>query len=91
MTNASPCSFCCSVDLPHICFPTGGEYLTEVDPETYEPIFEQLSSNRKKIVDEFQHCQGDPVDLGGYYMFDYDKAYKAMNPSPTLNAILERF
>ncbi len=66
------------------------EYLAEADPETYGPIFEQLSSHRSKIVEEFKICQGDPVDLGGYYMFDYEKAFKAMNPSPTLNSILER-
>jgi isocitrate dehydrogenase len=66
------------------------EYLAEVDPETYGPIFEELSSKRSKIVEEFKICQGDPVDLGGYYMFDYEKAFKAMNPSPTLNSILER-
>jgi isocitrate dehydrogenase len=66
------------------------EYLAEVDPETYGPIFEVLSSKRSKIVEEFKICQGDPVDLGGYYMFDYEKAFKAMNPSPTLNSILER-
>ncbi len=66
------------------------EHLAEVDPETYGPIFEQLSNNRSKIVEEFKKCQGDPVDLGGYYMFDYEKAFKAMNPSPTLNSILER-
>jgi len=44
------------------------EYLAEVDPETYGPIFEELSSKRSKIVEEFKICQGDPVDLGGYYM-----------------------
>jgi len=64
------------------------EFLAAEDP-AFQPIFDQLSSNRSKIVDEFKECQGDPVDLGGYYMFDKDKAKRAMTPSPTLNAILE--
>ena len=63
------------------------EYLAAEDP-AFKPIFEQLSSNRSKIVDEFKACQGDPVDLGGYYMFDKDKAKRAMTPSATLNDIL---
>jgi isocitrate dehydrogenase len=64
------------------------EYLAEADPDTYGPLYEKLSSNRSKIVEEFTGCQGDPVDLGGYYMFDFKKASNAMNPSPTLNSIL---
>ena len=64
------------------------EYLAEVDP-AYKPIFEDLSTNRSKIVEEFKQCQGDPVDLGGYYMFDFVKAHESMNPSPTLSNILQ--
>jgi len=64
------------------------EYLAAEDP-TFQPIFDQLSGSRSKIVDEFKACQGEPVDLGGYYMFDKDKAKRAMTPSPTLNDILE--
>lgn len=63
------------------------EYLAAEDA-TFKPIFDQLSNNRSKIVDEFKACQGDPVDLGGYYMFDKDKAKRAMTPSVTLNDIL---
>merc|ERR1711935_17753 len=64
------------------------EYLAEADP-VYLPAFDQLSASRSQIVSEFQACQGDPVDVGGYYMFDSDLAKKAMNPSKTLNGILE--
>jgi len=64
------------------------EYLAAEDP-TFQPIFDQLSSNRSKIVDEFKECQGDPVDLGGYYLFDKEMAKRAMTPSPTLNDILK--
>lgn len=64
------------------------EYLSKEDP-AFIPLFEQLSSNRAQIVSEFKDCQGHPVDLGGYYRFDYQKAANAMRPSPTLNKVLE--
>jgi len=63
------------------------EYLAEEDP-VYKPIYEKLSGARSQIVAEFQGCQGNPVDLGGYYLFDAEKALAAMNPSPTLNEII---
>ena len=63
------------------------EYLAAEDP-TYRPIFDKLSSNRSKIVEEFKASQGEPVDLGGYYLFDHEKTEHAMLPSPTLNGIM---
>lgn len=63
------------------------EYLAEEDP-SFQPVFEQLSNNRSKIVEEFKASQGEPMDLGGYYLFDSKKASKAMLPSPTLNEII---
>jgi isocitrate dehydrogenase len=63
------------------------EYLAAEDP-TYKPIFDKLSSNRSKIVEEFKASQGEPVDLGGYYLFDHEKTEHAMLPSPTLNGIM---
>jgi isocitrate dehydrogenase len=66
------------------------DFLAQEDA-TYKPIFEALSQNRAQIVSEFQQSQGKPVDLGGYYLFDSEKARKAMNPSPTLNKILSTF
>ena len=64
------------------------EYLAEEDP-TFKPLYEELSSNRSKIVAEFQGCQGDAVDIDGYYLPNYDMTAKAMRPSSTLNKILE--
>ena len=64
------------------------EYLAEADP-AFKPIFEQLSSNRSKIVDEFKSSQNVSVDLGGYYLFDHEKTKSAMLPSATLNAIVD--
>jgi len=64
------------------------EYLSQLDP-AFKPIFDKLSSARSDIVAELKQCQGDPVDLGGYYLFDSEKARKAMNPSPTFSTIIE--
>ena len=64
------------------------DFLSEEDP-SYKPIFDALSKARPQIVEEFKQCQGDPVDLGGYYLFDSKKTGAAMNPSPTLNKILD--
>ena len=63
------------------------DYLAQEDP-AYKPMFEALSNARSTIVEEFKECQGDPVELGGYYLVDPDKVGKAMNPSKTLNKIL---
>jgi len=49
----------------------------------------ELADNEQKISDELLAAQGNPVDLGGYYLPDEDKAYKAMRPSPTFNTIIE--
>jgi isocitrate dehydrogenase len=64
------------------------EFLAEEDA-AFKPLYEKLSSNRSKIVDEFKSSQGEPVDLGGYYMFDHEKTMRAMTPSTTLNQIIE--
>lgn len=63
------------------------EFLAEED-EAFKPIFTKLSEGRAAIVEEFKACQGEPVDLGGYYLFNSQKAHAAMNPSTTLNKIL---
>jgi isocitrate dehydrogenase len=63
------------------------DFLQQRDP-AYKPIFDKLTEARSDIVAEFKKCQGDPVDLGGYYLFDADKTREAMQPSSTLNAIL---
>ena len=66
------------------------DFLSKEDP-TYQPLFDALTANRAQIIDEFKNSQGKPVDLGGYYLFDADKAREAMNPSKTLNSILREF
>lgn len=63
------------------------DFLSQEDP-AFKPLFEALTEARAQIVEEFKECQGEPQDLGGYYLFDPKKAIRSMNPSPTLNKIL---
>jgi isocitrate dehydrogenase len=48
-----------------------------------------LAENESKIVAELLAVQGEPMDVGGYYLPDEELASKAMRPSPTLNAIID--
>jgi len=64
------------------------EFMAEKDPE-YKELAIQLKNARNGIVDEFKSCQGEEVDIGGYYMLDAKKAERAMRPSKILNDILE--
>ena len=54
----------------------------------FAPLAAALADNEEQIIAELVEIQGDPVDLGGYYHPDVDKAAEAMCPSQTLNAIL---
>jgi isocitrate dehydrogenase len=47
-----------------------------------------LGANESKILAELKGAQGKPVDLGGYYRPNADKAAKALRPSATLNAAI---
>ncbi|HXZ25946.1 MAG TPA: NADP-dependent isocitrate dehydrogenase, partial [Nitrospiria bacterium] len=54
----------------------------------FAKIAKQLADNEAKIDAELLGAQGRPVDLGGYYHPDDQKASKAMRPSATLNGII---
>jgi len=56
--------------------------------EFFAPIAKALSENEDKIRAELIECQGEAVDLGGYYHQDQDKRIAAMRPSKTLNEII---
>ena len=63
----------------------------EEDPELqsrFSRIAGELSDNEHKILEELNAAQGDPVDIGGYFMPDDQKASEAMRPSQTLNKII---
>ena len=49
----------------------------------------ELAENEAKINGELIGAQGKPQDTGGYYRPVFEKASKAMRPSPTLNAIID--
>ncbi|MCB9419583.1 MAG: NADP-dependent isocitrate dehydrogenase [Ardenticatenaceae bacterium] len=55
----------------------------------FAPLAQQLSENEETILAELMAAQGQPVDIGGYYQPDFDKASRAMRPSVTLNRILD--
>jgi isocitrate dehydrogenase len=52
-------------------------------------VAQELEKNEKKITDELLDAQGNPVDIGGYYLPDSEKASKSMRPSQTFNAIID--
>lgn len=55
----------------------------------FAPVAKALQENEAKIVEELLAAQGKPVDIGGYYLPDPEKATKVMRPSPTFNAIID--
>ncbi len=55
----------------------------------FAPVAAALSANEAKINEELIGAQGKPQDVGGYYHPDSAKAYAAMRPSATLNAIVD--
>jgi isocitrate dehydrogenase len=57
--------------------------------ERFAPLAERLAADEEQIVDELNRVQGDPVEIGGYYRPERERAAHAMRPSATLNAALE--
>ncbi|UZJ37004.1 NADP-dependent isocitrate dehydrogenase [Prosthecochloris sp. SCSIO W1103] len=55
----------------------------------FATVATELENNEQKIIGELNGAQGTPVDLGGYFMPDDEKASRAMRPSATLNAIID--
>jgi len=58
------------------------------DPELakrFQPLAEALTANEQTIVEELNGVQGQPVDIGGYYRPDAQKAAAVMRPSKTFN------
>ena len=57
----------------------------------FTAVAHQLAANEDKIVQELIDAQGQPVDIGGYYLPNDDMTAKAMRPSATLNPIIDAF
>ncbi|MDI9938612.1 NADP-dependent isocitrate dehydrogenase [Rhodococcus sp. IEGM 1351] len=56
--------------------------------ERFATLAETLTENEETIVRELIEVQGSPVDIGGYYQPDSEKADAVMRPSKTLNTTL---
>tara|TARA_Y100000815_G_scaffold97392_1_gene86184 strand:- start:651 stop:1631 length:981 start_codon:yes stop_codon:yes gene_type:complete len=61
---------------------------TELQSE-FKEVYEKLSSNEDTIVKQLIDCQGEPVDINGYYYPSEDLASGAMRPSDVLNTIVK--
>ena len=57
---------------------------------TFIQIAQELGDNERVIVNEMISCQGEAVDLGGYFMPDSTMATAAMRPSVTFNSIIDK-
>ena len=57
----------------------------------FTPLHLALLENEATIVDQLIACQGNPVDVGGYYFPDPKKAALAMRPSNAFNTIISDF
>ena len=57
--------------------------------ERFTRVTKELEENEEKIAEELLTAQGNPVDIGGYYLPDPALCEKHMRPSATLNAIID--
>jgi isocitrate dehydrogenase len=55
----------------------------------FSDVAKELEAQEAKISQDLLDAQGEPADIGGYYMPDDAKAEAAMRPSPALNAIVD--
>jgi len=57
--------------------------------ERFTKIAKKLEENENKIAEELLSAQGEPADIGGYFLPDPDLSTKVMRPSATFNAIID--
>ncbi len=55
---------------------------------SFAKVAEALTTGEETIVGELLAVQGSPVEIGGYYRPDADKASAVMRPSGTFNKVL---
>ena len=55
----------------------------------FAKVAQQMADNEDKIIQELTECQGQAMDIGGYYIPDDEMSARAMRPSATLNAIVD--
>jgi isocitrate dehydrogenase len=56
----------------------------------FAPVAADLAAHEKKIVEELAAVQGRPIEIGGYYQPDPEKASAALRPSDTFNTVLAK-
>src|SRR5579884_1729862 len=59
--------------------------------ERFGALAERLGQSEREIVRELAEVQGAPVDIGGYYLPDPERASAAMRPSATFNDAIAAF
>jgi len=52
-------------------------------------VAQELADNETKIVNELNECQGNAINIGGYYYPNSDLTTKAMRPSTTFNHAID--
>ena len=57
--------------------------------DRFTAVAAQLAEKEEVIAKELLDAQGEPMDLGGYYLPNDDKANACMRPSATLNKIID--
>jgi isocitrate dehydrogenase len=57
--------------------------------ERFGPIAERLAAAEDAVIGELAGVQGSPVDIGGYFRPDPERATAAMRASDTLNTLIK--
>ncbi len=59
--------------------------------ERFEKLADALGQHEDTIIKELTDAQGRPVDLGGYFYPDLEKASLVMRPSAVFNDLIDHF
>ena len=57
--------------------------------ETFAPVAEALAAKEESIAQALLDAQGEPADLGGYFLPDDEKTNAVMRPSAEFNEIID--
>ena len=59
--------------------------------QLFEPLANELAAAQDTTLQDLLDCQGQPMDIGGYYYPDPALAASSMRPSATFNNIISQF
>ena len=59
--------------------------------QLFEPLATELAAAQETILQDLLDCQGQPMDIGGYYYPDPALAASSMRQSATFNNIISQF